>query len=195
MVDLWAPPYYGTIYSLTRACPECGTGAVRKGPLVLARFPLRKTAKVVATDNGEVMVSNDLVPFLQDTGYRRLGEVVDWKEGGRLPVKSLDCEDVLPSFSDLTTGIALEGQCTRCHRDGHFDDLRRPLKIIYSGVHSSMLSHHVLCTYEHFGNGALREPFEDSVFAHPLRIVSESVREVLMLHGGQGLEFLEVEFR
>lgn len=99
----------------------------------------------------------------------------------------------LPPWAAETAGYERENQCPLCGRDGHFHSNRRPLELVYyrSQVEPEGLPD-IVATYEHFGNGGLREPFEKSHIPHPLLLIKPRVYELFTAHKVRGLEWVPV---
>jgi hypothetical protein len=143
----------------------------------------------------EILVQGALANTLAGAGFRRLlGAVVLASSGERLPVLQLLAEDVLPRFSDLSTGIVRERPCATCDRDGYFGIPHQPTLLRYQGVEAALLERDLLATYERFGNSRLREPFRESVFAAPLFIASDRLTRVLEVERVKGVELEQVSF-
>jgi len=189
----WGGPSTGTQYDMKNACPHCGTGAVPVGPLFLAR--LRVPRHLVWATLSEVLVADEFAQALEDMGTHCLAEVRHRRTGQVLPVKGLRAEAVLPPFSSRTSGYARYRPCPECGRDGFFDagppepDTAGKLHLVYEGLDPSYLEKNVLWTYEGFGRSALRSPFEDSVIAKPIHVLSQRVVDWLKEHGAKGLLF------
>ena len=171
-------PRFGTKYDLSASCSNCGSGAIPLGPrfLKLKRIPKRQ---IFQTLDGEILVSDDVASALRTVGTRFLAEVHDVSSGESLPFWELRSEQTLPSFSEATTGFEKERSCLNCSRDGYFEIPHVPLRLTFSNRVLNLPDMHVVSTYERFGNSKLRTPFEQSVFARPLFLVSDEIRSVM----------------
>lgn len=190
LVNVCGGPSQGNKYSFDTACPRCGTGAVRLGALILPSFKPPKRS-VFQTLDREVLVTEDVAAELRTAGLRCLGPVIGKKDGKPLPVAELVPEGALPPFSEGTTGYErsrLDPPCPACNRDAYFGVPKVTLRLCYRNLDPSLLEKDVLSTYERFGLSALRSPFEDSVFASPLYVVSARVVEALKQAKASGFE-------
>lgn len=173
-------PRSGTEYDLSRACTTCGSGAVQVSPLRLMRSELPKTGPIYETFTGEVLVSErlrDALSAIEPAGLE-MREVVDAKAGAGVAFFQL-LSPSLPPMDPATQGLLREGQCPDCRRDGHFDSMKEPMRIVYrrTDLPDALLDAH--STYERFGNSKLRTPLSESNFAPPLLLVSPRIYEVM----------------
>ena len=177
-------PRDGGRYDLTRACPKCGTGAIRVDPIFAVPSDCKRG--VFTTDKVQVLVSKDIFARFSDAGIGGLRQVVT--RNGRDPLEfwSLEPQTNLPPWSAESKGYAVENQCPDCRRDGFFDIP----KIFPALVYHDMPDGDLMATWEHFGNSRLRSPFAESVLAAPRLIVSERVRRILAEY--RGVAFYEV---
>jgi hypothetical protein len=178
-------PDDGGRYDLTGACPRCGAGATRIDPLFASTSMCKEG--VAATYKLQVVVSKSVVERLSAVGVRSLRQLVEKKSRAPIDFWSLEPEAHLQRWASASAGYAIEGQCSLCHRDGHFDRAHLPLSLVYD----SMPSGDVFATWELFGNSCLRSPLEQSLFAVPRLVVSDRVREILA--GYRGIEFFQVQ--
>lgn len=183
-------PHFGTRYSLDSACPHCGTGAEPTGPRYVAR--LSATCPAFITLDGDVLVSSTVAQALEQVGVSSLSEVRQVSTGRPLPYMELRWSRTLPPFSGSTTGYERERPCPACGRDGYFEVLKMPLRLVYDKIDASFRKEHVLATFERFGNSRLRSPFNDSVIAGPLYIVSEMVMDCLRKLRVRNIDFEDV---
>jgi hypothetical protein len=145
--NLFGGPQHGTKYDLTMACPRCGSGATQLGPLLVGSRKFPKSEMFMTLDR-EILVQGALANTLAGAGFRRLlGAVVLASSGERLPVLQLLAEDVLPRFSDLSTGFVRERPCATCDRDGYFGIPDQPTLLRYQGVEAALLERDLLATY------------------------------------------------
>lgn len=181
-------PQFGTEYDLTNSCPQCGSGAVPKGPrfLKLKRVPKQP---VFQTLDREILLSTKVADALRSIGERFLAEVRDADTKEPLPLWELRAEAELPNFAKTTTGFETERSCEHCHRDGYFGIPHTPLRLVYPTSVFPLADVHVLGTYERFGNSRLRTPFEKSVFARPLYLVSDEIQNTIVELGIPGVSF------
>jgi hypothetical protein len=169
-------PEHGTEYDLSAACWTCGSGARQISALHVAELP--KRGPIFETLGGEYLVSErlrDAILAIQPSGLE-LREAVDTANGSGTGFFQVLAEP-LPPMEAATLGVLREDSCVDCGRDGHFADLEQPMRITYrrAQLPDPLLDMHF--TYEWFGNSKLRTPFAESVFAHPLLLVSTRVYE------------------
>lgn len=169
-------PSSGMRYSLGEACKKCGAGAESLGPCLVSS--IKKTAgRILRTDANTFLIDLDIAKQFQSKGINSLAEVFD-KNMKQLPYMELRAEATLPPFSKECSGYENgELQCSKCKRSGHFD-AAEGLKLIYKNINPNLLKKNVLATYECFGYGHIREPFEKSGFAVPYLVVSELVANI-----------------
>lgn len=179
--DIEGGPRHGSKYSLASACKHCGVGALRNGPLYINNRKYGKKEMFI-TSHYDNLVSNSLANELALTGIDCFDDVFVRRGNMKLPFKVLNAEAVLPMFSTATSGYEVERQCEYCKRDGHFSIPHIPIVLKYMNLQGELTSKNVLCTYEGFGNSSLRKPFQASVIATPLPIVSTKFKEVVERH-------------
>ena len=184
LAKVYGGPTYGTKYSLTGACSQCGTGAEPQGPRILPKFRA-PYHPILLTFDGEILVNLDRAQSLKSLGVSCLEEVRT-PTGNLLPLMELRREAILPPFSPKTTGYEREQPCPQCGRDGFFGIPHQPLTLVYEALSQQYRGKQVLWTFERFGNSRLRSPFEDSAFAAPLYVVSREVMECIR---GRGIDF------
>jgi hypothetical protein len=181
---VYGGPTYGTKYSMTGACNQCGTGAEPQGPRIVPKFR-EPHHPILLTFNGEILVNLDTAKSLEALGVRCLVEV-QTRTHDLLPLMELRREAILPPFSPTTTGYERERPCPQCGRDGFFGIPHQPLTLVYEALSQEYRGKQVLWTFERFGNSRLRSPFEDSVVAAPLYVVSKRVMECMR---GRDIDF------
>ena len=191
-VDLFCGPSDGGKYSLEEACSKCGTGAKRLDPLTIPRDQIPRD-DIAVTLRRECIIGDRLSRVLTSRRISCLREVHDRATGDSLPVKELLPEATLPPFAAATNGYERSDSCPECGRDGYFDIPHVRLQIVYEHLDSSFFRYDLLATFEHFGLSRLRHPFEDSVFAAPLYLVSG--RLAALLRGCKKVELEPVELR
>lgn len=190
-VEVTGGPSNGTTFSMEEACDSCGTGARQVGPLVLDRA-VEAPFAVVETLDGEVLVSNGVSQQIRAAGLTCLGAVIT-RDGRELTVSQLRIEGSLPAFPGSTRGFVRSRGCTACGRDGHFDDGAGALRVTFDDLPASLLRLDVLASFERFGYSRLRQPFDRSVFARPLYILSERTVDILSRAAGDSVAFEWVE--
>jgi hypothetical protein len=187
LVGVVGAAYYNTEYDMRNACPKCGTGAILIGPRYMSGLGNVKK-RLFFAGYGELLADEKLADRLAPIGIENLAEVYSSK-GKKMPFMEIKGEEVIPRFSDLTTGYAIEGQCDFCKRDGYFNRVHTPLKLVYENIDEKILQKDILITYERFGLSRLRTPFKESVFAGPYFIISDKVKNFLEEEKVKGLEF------
>ena len=190
-------PRYGTKYDISEACPQCLSGAEQISPLILNATGISLKKSVAQTYSHEILVSPELAQAFQDekvTGLKML-EVIS-RKGAKLPWFQLLSDYELPPMSLSSIGIIRstsewgQAPCTRCGRDGYFDTHKISSEIHYD---KSRIDIHslpdILRTYENFGKGKIRTPFEKSVLAHPLIIINPRIFDILRSLKVRGVAF------
>jgi len=183
-------PIYGTKYDMANACKYCGTGAEPIGSRFMSK--LKKNRKgIFEAGFGEILIDIELSKKFQEKGINSLAEVYKPKSKEKWSFMEIRGEAVLPPFSKKTTGyeIDLKRQCPYCKRDGYGEFPKKSWNLVYENLDSGLLTKNILITYERFGYSRLRKPFNDSVFARSLYIVSEKVVDILREERIKGVEF------
>ncbi len=174
LMNAFGGPSAGTRYDLSKSCKYCGTGAEPIGPRFISELKKSKK-KIFYTLDREVLMDMTLVQHLSKAGIDCFAKVFNTQKN-QLPYMELRGEAILPSFSHKTDGYIKEGECPYCKRDGYFNNSPEKLSLVYENLPSHFLTKNILITYERFGLSALREPFKDSVFASPLFVVSDLIK-------------------
>jgi hypothetical protein len=191
-------PRYGTQYDLSKACPECGSGAVQIGPLVLRRGDAPKKRHIWQTLDHEYLVSPLLALAIRDSGANgfEMRPAISHKDGEPLPWLQLVSHYQMPPMSPETKGITRSESdfpCLRCGRDAYFGALYEPEEIAYS--HKDVDPHNlpdVVHTYERFGIGRVRKLFRDSHMPNPNLLIKPRVFAVFRQLKVQGVQFIPV---
>lgn len=183
-------PSDGGRYDFSDACSLCGTGALRIDPICLRSELLED--RVCATFLFEIVIPRRLVPALKAVAPKCLRDVLDVTT--REPTGSCELipELYLPPWSPSTSGLIRSKQlppCVRCGRDGHYNTIKMEPALVYDIL---LPQFKVAGTYERFGRSGLRPDIKKSKFSHPLLMVDDSVREVLM--NEEGVSFQPVRF-
>jgi hypothetical protein len=180
-------------YDLTRACPDCGTGAVQMSPLQLNRR-LPKRSEVFATHASQILVSDRLAATLAEFGESGLElRQATASDGESVPWFQLIASETMPPLSARSRGIARENQCKTCGRDGFFSDSRNPYEFVYNhdSVDVDSLPDAVV-TWEHFGNSNRRFPLEGYAPAQPMLLLRPTLSRVLVKASPRHVEALPV---
>jgi hypothetical protein len=175
-------PSYGTRYDLSKACPECWSGAEQISPLMLEGSENFGKKKVNITHYLEYLVNEEVAQMLRHmkfTGFK-LMEVFSSKSNSKLHWFHVLPEFELPPMSSSTKGIkrgnTVSGDepCSLCGRDGHFSDPMVEQEIYYdSSIPRIDDLPDFMLTYEHFGKTICREG--RIKIANPRIIVKERV--------------------
>jgi hypothetical protein len=193
-------PRPDTCYDLTRACPACGAGTQTISPLILRRAELPRRPPLGTVSGTTLVFHDELVDAVATAGLTgfafvraldRSGHPLSWHE--------LRVEHVLPPMTVASTGLVrgktgAEAPCGRCGRDGFFDDAEHAFAPTYPRTALNGLPD-IAATYEHFGTGALTEPFHDSRLAAPRVIVRPAVRDLFRALKIRGVRFTPVAVR
>ena len=112
------------------------------------------------------------------------------KDGKFLNCYQLIPKSKLPPFSKTSKGVEIENRCKKCKLDGYYWKLNTPLVLHYHNFDESILKRSdIFFTHEHFGNSALREPFNESKFALPLYVCGPKIFEIF-----NDLKIKEIKF-
>jgi hypothetical protein len=190
-VNIYSGPKYGTRYDLSDACQSCGTGARAVGPRLLR---LEKDPKftIFQTLDGDVFINEVIKKSFEAKLNGAIGflwPVLNSETKEALPLWEVRAEIILPKFSESTTGFEIEKACRDCRRDGYFGIPKNPFRPVYPEKVLSSIKANVLATWEQFGLSRLRTPFEDSVFAAPVLLVSDVLRRVIEQEKIAGVAF------
>lgn len=183
-------PFDGGEYDLSEACSVCGTGARRVSPIKLPSSRLKN--RVSITQKHEVVVPERVAEAIKRVAPHCLRQVLYQTTGDPTKFYELIAETTLPRWSSQTTGWCLsqmDPPCPTCKRDGHFNVVKEPLRLIYSGTPPFFS---VARTYEAFGKSRLLPKFRDSNFAVHFLVVCAEVMD--LLRGERGVEFVPVEW-
>jgi hypothetical protein len=190
-------PAYGTEFSLESACSRCGTGARPIGDVIVKASDIPRRGDVFQTLIGEHFVSDRLRGELTRSGFTgaEFHEARSARKRERLPWSQLVAPHELPPVDPETSGgLKREDPCPVCDRDGYFGTAKSPLELRYSLSRAEVGDlPDFSSTWERFGLSKLAEPFEDSVFAHPLLVVTPRVVKLLKELKVRGLLFDPVQ--
>lgn len=180
----------GGRYDFSNACSLCGTGASRIDPICLRSELLED--RVCSTLLFEIVIPPRLVPTVRAVAPRCVRDVLDVTTREPTGSGELIPDLYLPPWSPSTLGIIRSKQlppCVRCGRDGHYITTEMKPALVYD---IPIPEFKVAGTYERFGRSGLRPDIKKSKFSHPLLMVDDSVREVLM--NEEGVSFQPVRF-
>jgi hypothetical protein len=188
---IYGGPKYGTTFDMTSSCSVCGTGAKPQGPLYINILKNSKH-QIFQTLDGEIICSSKIVKAMQNIKGNFWAEIRNAKSKDQLPLFELRPEATMPPFSPKSTGYEKEHSCKKCQRDGFFEFPNSHLKLIYPELTDELSILNVLSTFEQFGNSKLRDPFNESVFARPLILVSQTMKLILQELNLPNIEFINV---
>lgn len=113
---------YGTVFDTTRVCPQCGSGAVQKGQLVVDCSRFRGT-HFAATFNFEIILSAPLAAAIAGLSGFALSHVIDCKSRKESETFfQLRPSSSLPALIPPTRFIESSMFCSSCRRNGVFLD-------------------------------------------------------------------------
>jgi hypothetical protein len=197
-----------TLYNLDEACQYCGTGARLIGSLV-CRGLKNVTKDFFLTQDWDFLISEKFFTFLSLRGAL-LGDLkkVTNSKKEELPYYHLYTEFSLPKSLQSSEGLLIDRQCTKCKRNGYFNDHKIiktpdhitteaiPLKLKYDlSIKESMGSSDLFRTWEHFGLSNIKnEGIKVIRYARPLLVVSERLKSYFSEFGIKQTEFEEIFF-
>lgn len=197
-----------SLYNLDNACQYCGTGAKLVGSLI-CRGLKNVTRDFFLTVDWDFLISEKFFNFLSLKGalLGELKKVTDSKKV-ELPYYHLYTEFSLPKSLQSSEGLLIDRQCTKCKRDGHFNDYKVikaadhittetiPLRLKYdSSIKEYWGSSDLFRTWEHFGLSSNKnEGIRVIGYARPLLIVSERLKSLFGEFGIKQTEFEEIYF-
>jgi len=188
-INHYGGPLYGTEYDYSNSCPKCGTGAQVIDSLILPKLKTKK--EIFQNLDGTVIICKDLHQKLLDNDINSFYPIYDLK-GKQQDFFALKSQNVLGQFDKGTSSFEVEKQCQYCHRDGYFNIPNEPLKLVYSNWDSRLFQFEILSTWECFGNSRLRIPEKESVFANPIYVISDKVKETICDYVCKGIQFEKV---
>jgi len=170
-------PLYGTQYDLSKACSNCGAGAVQISPLYLKPSGIKYGKKAFPTYSGEILFYPDLCQDLLNSGLRgfHFGKVLSYKTHKPLPWMQLNTDFELPRMSDETKGFIRvdkesEAPCPVCDRDSRIFTNKEPQEYHYLSDDLDVEKiPHISHTYERITKSRIGDPFETS-YLHRLCI-------------------------
>lgn len=197
----------GSVFDLTKACPNCGTGARVVGNLKVKN--IATTKDFFTTLDGDSIISQALKDCLQKSNIL-LGElypVGDSRYKG-LPFYHLNPTLYFPKSHSESKGLIIENQCHICHRDGYFNDVVigdfvkeiktevKPLQLVYTSTEEGLLKESdVFYSWEHMGISNIK-PVGVKVlrYARPLLIISKTVKDLLIKFKVKNVVFEQIIF-
>jgi hypothetical protein len=187
-------PSYGTMYDVSKGCPQCGTGSPQVSPLFVRPGDAPARSNVWQTLDGELLLAPDLTSVLDGATGVRLRQAISNVDSSPLPWFQVIPPHELPPMAPTTVGVyqsdrSRTAPCPRCRRDGFFTRAAYTIRYELDLASVPDVSH----TYEYFGRSVLREPFAQSHLAQPLPIVRGSVYERLIRAGAKEIAARPVE--
>jgi hypothetical protein len=147
-------PRTKTAYSLDEACQSCGTGAVVDETLRCSTLPTR--GHVALTGDFDLLISSESARLLE----RWLGPNSIVRAVGRSPKRTMEWLMLQPRElaridTERSAGLIVDQQmqCSKCRRDGYFDDLAVPLRARVDGANDLLIQ----STWQRFGVSRRRE--------------------------------------
>lgn len=172
-------PTYGTKYNIKNTCKICGSGAIQTSNLMIRPSDIPKTMDIYQTLNGEIIISKKIaqklkMEKLKGFDLRPVMSYIDKRE--------LDYYQIIPYFSmprlSNSTKCVKKPTCKSCKRSGFGFNLKMP-NVFYYNLNEGIINKaDIFFTYEHFGIGVLRRPFNESVFAQPHLLVKPTIFKI-----------------
>lgn len=186
----------GTLYDLSAACENCGTGAVQTSGLMVPVSALPRKRSLCESHRGECLISSSVAAELRRINVTgaELRPVVNYLSNESLEWFQIVPTFTMPKMSPLTKGVMRDTKdiftgeespnwgCTLCCRDMFAESMLNPTEIIYdrSTTDPTQLPD-IVATWECFGRSVLHDDPKRSLsrgFAQPLILVKRRVYEI-----------------
>jgi hypothetical protein len=197
----------GSVFDLTKACTNCGTGARVVGNLNVKN--IETTKHLFTTLDGDSVISQALKDCLEQSNILMGGlyPIVDSKYK-ELPFYHLNPPLYFPKSDPDSKGLKIENQCHICHRDGYFNDVVignlvkgiktevKPLQLVYTSIEEGLLKgSDVFYSWEHMGTSNIK-PVGVKVlrYARPLLVISKLMKDLLIEFKVKNVIFEQIIF-
>jgi hypothetical protein len=185
-------------YDRTAACQGCGAGLRPLGPLRLRKDEIPKRGPLGSVSRDILLLHDELRAAFEAEAVSGIAfeRALD-RDGAPLPWNEVRITGALPVMSVGTTGIGRgrisgEAPCTRCGRDGWFDDPEQAFTPVY-GRAVLADTPDIAATHELFGAGELRTPLGESTLAKYRVIARRRVYDLCRRLKLRGIRFSPVQ--
>ncbi len=176
-------PAHGTTYDMSKACRNCGVGAVQTSGLRVRPSDISKNADIYQPFSLEVIVSGRVARAFRERGLKgfELRPVVSYVDDKELDYYQIIPSVYMPRISLTTRNFRRHEKdfCNVCQRGGYSSHIEEPVELHYDNLDEKYLEKaDIFWTYEYLGVSMIREPFKNSMFAQPYMLAKPNVMKI-----------------